>query len=186
VGTTALSQKAQVLTNSGFSTEGAEEIVRALEALGPYVFANVLARATKVAVQPAVEAARRALVTNKSVETGLLKESIGDKQKKYKRSGVVVSLLGARRGFKRQVGEKSASARQAWRTGKTTRAIYRNPQNYAHLVESGHRTRSGSMVQGKPFLGPAFRANRSRMIAVLEESLGKKIAAKYKQMAKGK
>ncbi len=133
-----------------------------------------------------VEKAARSRVTKSS---GLLKKSIGRKVIGNRTSGVVVGLIGPRKGFGATVT----------RADGTT--VYEDPVHIAHLVEFGRRaveargkvlsTGKGGRVFGKrvkaaparPFLRPAWTATKAEAERVIAARVKVEIA---KQAAKGK
>lgn len=103
-------------------------------------------------------------------ETGLLKKSLGSKVKVYRNTGVVVGIVGPRKGFRQEVLRKKGRWFPAM--------VISDPIRYAHLVELGT-----SHSQAKPFLGPAVNdssvAIRNAMAAEITKGL-------QDQAAKGK
>lgn len=156
-----------------------ELLQRQLEQLPLAVVRQIVPKAVSKQLTPIVRAARQRLQAAGAVQTGLLAKSLGKKRKIYKRSGVIVGLVGARSGFKQQVRVRRATAREAWQTAKTTRAIYRNPVHYAHLVEGGTRH-----SQAKPFLAPAWSANRASMEQDLRAGIGREVETTWARLAK--
>ena len=59
-----------------------------------------------------------------------LKKSLGVKVKTYRASGVIVGLIGPRRGFREQVGVRT-------RGKNVGQPVYYDPAKTAHLVEKG-------------------------------------------------
>lgn len=111
--------------------------------------------------------------------TRQLRKAIGRRVRKYRAGAVVVGLVGPRRGF-----------RIVLPNGKTV-----DPVKYAHLVEFGRRAvtakkklladKLGGVVFGKsvraaapkPFLRPAYDANRAKIPAELARQLNLALAA---------
>lgn len=84
-------------------------------------------------------------------ESGLLKKSIGTKVKTYK-SGVVVGIIGPRKGFRRPVIVSRATKKGERKGTAGVRVVYRDPAKYAHLVHGGtqaHGLGAGSQVRRK-------------------------------------
>ena len=133
---------------------GERELIAALKKLPNNVFKRVVVGASRKAMRPVITAARAAA----PVDTGLLKKSIGAKVKVYPRKGNIVSMVGARGGFK----------------DKDTK---QNPAIYAHLVEGGHvlrRIKKGPVigrVAAKPFLKPAFGPASSQIVGRFRDML---------------
>lgn len=165
--------------------EGAEQLERKLRLLEPKLFKKVIRNASKKAMQPMVVAAK----TKAPIETGLLKKSIGMKQKQYTRARVVATIVGPRKGFKKLVKVLDQFG--------NLKEQYRDPVNYAHLVEFGtaaHALGSGSdsrkqVASGaqhpgsdaKPFLRPAFDENEHKALAIYRAELSKGVIAEATQ-----
>lgn len=69
-------------------------------------------------------------------ETGLLKLSLGSKVATYAKSNSIVVVTGPRKGFKRAL-TKTKRGKLRYAKKGTSGEKYRNPVNYAHLVELG-------------------------------------------------
>lgn len=127
--------------------KGFRELTAKLDQLKRSVRNRILRKAVTAAAGIVVNAAKAAC----PVETGQLRKSIGKRIKTYRRTGVVVGIVGPRTGFKNAT------------TG-------RNPTKYSHLVEFGSATSAA-----KPFLRPAFDGNQSaclqKMAEVIEQEL---------------
>lgn len=154
---------------------GGDPLIRKLNTLPDKLFVKGLVWASRRAMKPVVAQAKE----NAPVEHGLLKRSIGVKVKKYKRAGIVLTMVGPRSGFGMEVDGRK-----------------RDPVYYAHLQEGGHRivrpnslqTRWSKKVQniirvkgtgetvghvaGRPFLRPALVNNESKVVSVLRSDLG--------------
>ena len=175
-----------------FDLTGDVELIQKLNTLGDRVYKKVLSLASSRAVKPVIDTARRLAPK----ETGLLKKSIGTKQKKYPKNGVVVAIVGPRTGFAQDVVVDTPYGKMKSR---------RDPAKYAHLVEYGTRAHSTAALsnnkirpnksgevseenrlgfaiamQGgdnhpgatpKPFMRPAFDANTNRVIAIFRQEL---------------
>lgn len=97
----------------------------------------------------------------------LLKKSIGQKVKTYK-SGVVVGIVGPRKGFRAEIGKRV-------RKGKKSNVgdpIYADPVNYAHLVELGTKH-----SKAQPFLRPALEESKDEIRAIFAEEIRAGLAA---------
>ena len=167
--------------------KGDKILDKKLSDLQPLILSRVIRRATGAAMTPVVQSARKNLKKNKTFDTGALSRSIGKKTKVYKRSGVVVTLVGPRRGFK---DAKSG----------------RNPTNYAHLIELGFRvvkrsrSSAGSFlreakgfrktsetltkVPAKPFLRPALDDNENAVLSRYRRELARGIERVGKKMGR--
>lgn len=101
---------------------GIEDLDRKLKKLTNQQFRAIVGKASNRAMKPVEKIARAGAPR----ESGLLRKSIGRKQKRYKRASVTVTMVGPRIGFKKLV---SVPGRK--------KAQLRNPAMYAHLVEGG-------------------------------------------------
>lgn len=72
-----------------------------------------------------------------------LKKSLGKKVKSYAKKGVVIVVVGPRRGFRKQVGVRK-------RGNNVGQPVYYDPSKTSHLVEKGT-----SHAAAKPFARPA-------------------------------
>lgn len=126
---------------------------------------KALRRAVTIATRKLARAAKDRAKGFK--RTGTLWKSLGSKVKVYASSGAVVGIVGARQGFRTQIGvAKKDSAETTRYPRKTGDPIYANPVKYLHLVELGtHRSRAN------PFLADALRATRSVIKATLVEEI---------------
>ncbi len=180
---------------SSVSLTGDVELMRLLENLPDKVFKKVIGKASRKAMAPVVKSARR----KAPAETGLLRKSLGTKQKAYKKNGVTVTIVGPRKGFKSKV--KVDDGRGGTRTES------RNPANYAHLVEFGTRPHSTSAgvssrskdertkaftatqttkhpgTQAQPFMRPAFDQNRGNIVRIMHEELAAGVVTEAKKLA---
>lgn len=141
--------------------EGVEALVKSLEDLD----AKLRKRVLKKAVGEASKMVLRAAKAGVRKDTGLLKKSLGRKVKVYRHSGVVVAIVGPRKGFKTAVTRKGQA-----------KATFANPTQYAHLVELGT-----SRSQAFPFMGPAFEQTKAAAREAMEE-----IVAEGLKSAKGR
>lgn len=128
-------------------------------------------------------------------ELGLLRKSIGQVVRVYRNSGVVVAVVGPRKGFRLPAKRKKGK----WRETPVPPAGHANPLFYAHLVELGvapHRigkgsstrkkTGSGRMHPGhpaKPFLTPAATGQAAAVGAAMAKAVTEGLA---RAVAKGK
>lgn len=125
-------------------------IVRSLAAINKRLARKALRKAVTVAGRVVRDDAKNRV----AVRTGLLRKSLGVRVRTYLARGVVVAVVGPRRGFRRDVPGVGTV----------------DPVNYAHLVEYGTNKSAA-----KPFLRPAWDENKERIVAamrgILEESL---------------
>lgn len=110
---------------------GMDRLLKRLDGLEKKVRNQILRKATFKASEPVYKDARRSAPKG---ETGLLKKSIGRRVRVYRKSGVVVVVVGPRTGFR-----KSRAGRVVTALGKKYQAAGVNPTRYAHLVEFGRR-----------------------------------------------
>ena len=138
LGRTKSQQRSNV--TAGLTLQGDRELLNMLNALPDRVFAKVVKRATNSAMTPVLRDAKKIASSNLIKDTGLLAESLGRKQKVYKRSGIVVVIVGPRKGFKRKVERNYF--------GGEKKMVWADPLHYAHLVEFGHRlVHGGALVR---------------------------------------
>lgn len=180
------------------SLVGDKELIAKLNSLGSKVYRKVIKQASRKAFAPVIKSARE----KAPKESGLLKKSIGVKQKAYPRNGRFVTIVGPRTGFAKTV---------VVNTPFGPKKIKRDPVKYAHLVEFG--TQAHSLSQGaenrirgnseenrigfaiamqggndhpgataKPFMRPAFDGNESRAKQIMRSEL----AAGVVREARGK
>jgi len=90
------------------------------------------------------------------IRTGLLRKSLGRKVKAYRKSKLILGLIGPRMGFVRVINGKKV-----------------DPTNYAHLVEFGH-----GRVKPKPFVRPA-RDNTKNSVMASFVTIAKKEITDY-------
>ena len=188
---------ARATTRIGISLIGDKELVRKLEALGPKVYKKVVAQASRKAWAPVTKTAK----AKAPKATGLLRKSLGTKQKKYARNGVIVTLTGPRTGFEQDVTVQTPYGPMKRR---------QNPSKYAHLVEFGTASHAlavgaesrvrldkqgnqsdenklgnaiaaqgGKMHPGsppQPFMRPAFDSNKSKAVSIMRRELAAGIA----------
>mgnify|MGYP006935485075 CR=1 FL=1 len=181
---------------------GDKKLIAALNSLGGTQLNKIVRAAETKAMRPMAKSAK----ANAPVETGTLKKSIGVKTKTYRRSGTVVTVVGPRIGFEREVTVETP-------TGERIREV-RNPSKYAHLVEFGtaaHAVKKGAInvirhnterereglaiaqsatatekhrgAQKKPFLRPAFDSNKGGAQAILHAELGRGVEKLAKKKA---
>lgn len=154
---------------------GLEETIKRLDGLKRRVKNTILRKAMRRATAIVLKAARG----NCPKDTGLLRKSLGSKVKAYRQSGVVVGLVGPRKGFKQEVTRKGGGKMQA------------DPVRYAHLVEFGRKEvtttktvlsdgttvfgRSVRMVPPRPFLRPAWDQNKAAVREVIANTVAEEL-----------
>ena len=134
--------------------EGLEELRDKLLKLKRVTGRKVVRKALNEASKPILRTAKAKV----PVDTGLLRKSLGRKQKSY-RGGRSVVIIGPRTGFKREV--TVAGKKQV-----------RNPAKYSHLVEFGTRR-----TAAKPFLRPAFDELLHQTVAAITNTIADGIEA---------
>lgn len=138
-------------------------------------------RLTRKAADSAMRVARKKARSAAPIETGELRRQMDIRTKAYPKSGVVVSVVGPKRG--RTAAAESRLTRQAAEFGparsrrgqaalerrrsNASKALKRVPANYFHLVELG--TRRG--VKATHFLERALTRNRSAILGKFRSTL---------------
>lgn len=149
-----------------FRVYGYDTVLRRLQRMKQGARNRVLRPAVTKALKPLLASARSLA----RVRTGLLRRSLHWKTLTYRRSGVVVGLVGARTGFK--------ATRQGKRTitplGKKYKALGINPVRYAHLVEFGHG--GPRPARPYPFLRPAWDANKALVARIVQAEVAAGLA----------
>jgi hypothetical protein len=128
-------------------------------------------------------------------QTGLLEQSFGKKTKTYARAGVVVTVVGPRKGFK-----KKFTIKRTINGKEVLYEEYRNPVSYAHLVEKGTEPHSlGSGTEGRkgidkggghhpgakanPILQRAFWRNQRVILGIYRAELAEGVERVATEMA---
>lgn len=122
--------------------------------------ARLLARAAKANLRDRRKDQKKDGITR----TGQLRLSIGSKVETYG-DGIVVALIGPRRGFRIQVGTRTRDGKK----GKAGDPIYHDPANVAHLVEYGHK--GPSPAPAYPFMRPAWEQNKSAIERIYRDEI---------------
>lgn len=125
---------------------GADALIRKLEALPGKVYRRVVRKAINKGATPMVKAARRYAPR----ESGLLAKSMGKKLKSYFARGVVLSVVGPRGGFGKEVTLPDGTSE------------YRDPVKYAHLVEFGT-----DHSPAQPFMRRAYEENKTALMSAM-------------------
>ncbi len=144
--------------NIGMRLVGQRELIFALKQLPKNVYARVIAKTNNLCMKPTLAMARSLV----PVRYGILKKSLGMITKKYPSKGIIMSIIGARTGFRQTVGmevklgaKRGAGGRfESKGTKQLTGTV--DPTKYAHLVEFGHGGKHPA--QPHPFLRPAWDA----------------------------
>lgn len=166
----------------GIVLTGDKELEKKLLGLEKKVYNRVVRGATERSMRPVRDSAKQRALAIK--DTGLLAKSIGVKTKSYPRKRVVVSLVGPRKGFKREVTRTTTLPDGR----EVTKKMLANPANYAHLVEFGtqaHSLGGGSQIRdglqfpgaihpgtvARPFLRPAFDEKEMQILSIYRREL---------------
>ena len=138
-------------------------VIKTLRWLPTKLADKILKKAVGVASRKLAKAVKNGL----PVRTGILKKSIGVKIKRYKNTKIIVGVIGARKGFRTQVGTyKRDSRKSAKYPHKKGDPIYVNPVNYLHLVELGtERSRAFKILENTTnSMRPTIRAEMIKAI----------------------
>jgi HK97 gp10 family phage protein len=127
------------MAEPAIALEGDKELERQLKKMPDVLFQKTVSKAVSKAMTPINRQARAN--ANAVKDTGALKRSIGKRTRKYKKSGVVVGVVGVKRDHSEtdDKGKKHV------------------PTNYAHLVEYGHKIAVGGTLAYES-LGEVFKA----------------------------
>lgn len=124
----------------------AKALERKLITLGPRVERKVIGQAVTKSLAPVRNESRRIL--RKDKVTGTLVRSIGNKTKRYS-DGVIVGMIGARRGFATVL---RAPQPDGLNTKRASRLRKHDPTHILHLIEFGakpHAIRAGTRTSAK-------------------------------------
>jgi HK97 gp10 family phage protein len=153
---------------------GVDLVMKAMHDLGDRKTKNALRAGFKKAARRFREVARSKLVPGHGYETGLLKKSL-DFKVYTSPNGSVGAVIGPGKAFKKGVVKGKRGKLRVMRKKEIAAGIketeMRTPINYAHLVEYGHKMRSGGTVEPRPFLRPAFEATKGEAITIVETEL---------------
>ena len=142
---------------------GDKKLIRALERLGGAAQRRVVRPGVTKALSPITGAAKKNVTAQGAKRTGLLRKSIRAVVRTYRGSGIIWGGVGINPAI---VGVDERG-RTAW------------PIMYAHLVERGtYRTRA------KPFLRPAFDANKGRALRILEATVRTNLEKEVRRAAR--
>lgn len=129
---------------------GDKELRRKLLSLAENTQRKVTRQAVNKAATPVVRSAKSKV----SVQSGLLKKSMGKRVKTYKQTQTVVAVIGAKRS-----------------TSGTYRGKLRRPANYSHLAHNGFVTTDGKQVPGNPFLQQAMAEQEGNALSTLKTEM---------------
>jgi len=136
------------------------KLERAMAKLPDKVYAKVVGAAASFAMRAVVTAARK----KAPVRSGTLRKSIGTKRKKYKRSGVVVVVVGVRKGYRDpETGEEPANIVHLVEYGAKAHTISGRPLIINGDVVWGTVHHPGARAQ--PFILPALREQAPKVLA---------------------
>jgi len=124
----------------GLKIEGVDNLLLVLKQLPPKVEQDIIGAALALPSRKLTEAAK-GFIRLGTRGTGLLERSIVFVIRKTRAKGIILSLIGPRR------GESVINAH-----GKKV-----NATRYAHLIEFGHLNRDGSYTAARPWLRPAIK-----------------------------
>jgi len=143
--------------------DGLDGTLKMLKWLPKKLGEKVLKKAVGIASRKLSKAVKNGL----PVRTGILKKSIGAKIKQYRNTKIIVGVVGAKKGFRTQVGTyKRDSRKSAKYPHKKGDPIYVNPVNYLHLVELGtERSRAFRILENTTnAMKPTIRAEMIKAI----------------------
>lgn len=132
-------------------TEGLEQALRKLDVLKGSAQTRVVRGALTKASVPVLDAMKAKCPTLH----GNLKRALG--RKTTKRRGGATVILGARRGFRKQIGSISRGLNKG-------KPIFEDPANIAHLVEFGHG--GPHPAPPHPFARPAWDETKDEAMAI--------------------
>lgn len=136
---------------------GTKELAKLLKKLPEKIRKKSLRAAISKASTPILKDAKRRVTK----DSGLLKKALKRQIETKKKSGIVSAKIGP---DKTVQGVVTVYKRK---DGSEVKAN-RKPVRYAHLVEKGH---GGKSAKPKPFLFPAFEANKAKALSIMTEEL---------------
>lgn len=141
--------------------------------------ANLVAKeagkACNKAMTPVLRTARQ-LVTQR---TGLLRKSLGKKQKKYGQKGNIYTIIGPLTGFKDPAtGENPVNIAHLVEFGTKGHVIKPEKKRALRFTSAGFADIARASVQhpgatAKPFMRPAFDAHKEQVLQIVGTELGK-------------
>lgn len=138
--------------------DGLQQLFASLASLENKIKRKILRKAATAAGGIILKRARQLVIK----DTGLLKKSLGKKIKAYP-SGVVVAVVGPRKGFRQPVTRIKGR--------KTPKTEIANPTKYAHLVELGT-----VKAPARPFLKPAIDGQQSAIRDAVANAIRQELA----------
>jgi len=152
--------------------EGLKELQYALNQLPK----EIQARPLRSAVSAAAKVIADDVKTQVPVETGTLKSAVYRyRSRRNSTTGRETFFVGIRQGKAKYAN--TARNRRAGRVGKTYKT--QGEAFYWRFLEFGTKK-----MQARPFLRPAFEANKQKAVEVMKERLSKAIQAQAKKLAK--
>lgn len=153
--------------------EGVAELMAALDGFKAAAQRRITRPAVTAASVVVLRAIRQRAPTKKAGRTGQLRKSLGRVVRTYKATGVVMAVIGPRKGF--------ISVDEAGRKV--------NPVKYAHLVEYGtapHMVRGALHPGGraKPFMRPGWHESEGKAKSVLYARIAVEIEKEGQRQAK--
>ncbi len=145
--------------------EGVEQLLKQLDAISSKLRKKTLRKAITQAARMVKDSAKARVPRRRKADIpkylnykgGQLRKSLAHKIKVY--DGAVVGIVGARKGFRIQIGERKSGS-----------PVFVNPVKYLHLVELGTRHSKASH-----FLREALRTNlqavKTRITEAVEQAI---------------
>jgi len=150
---------------------GLQGVRRRLEAISVRLRKDILKKATAAGAQILAKEVKAKAPS----QTGLLRKSIGYKVRIYRGGEKIVAVVGPRTGFKALVvhagGEVALQktkkgARLTWDVPGSTLS-WRNPTQYAHLVELGHG--GPHPAPAHPFMRQSIDSAHDRIVSMMRQ-----------------
>tara|TARA_R110000868_G_scaffold93805_1_gene259367 strand:+ start:3056 stop:3553 length:498 start_codon:yes stop_codon:yes gene_type:complete len=152
----------------GVNVSGVSELLAVLKQLPPAIEQKVLAAAVSVPARKMAKAAR-GFIETATRGKGTLAKSIDFSTRRMASKGLVMSLVGARRGAS-AINEQGVKV---------------NATRYAHLIEYGHAKRNGAgTVAARPWLRPAITQAQFFITNDIANGLQLGMAAELRKLVK--
>lgn len=151
----------------GVRITGVYDLLVTLKQLPPAIEQKVLAAALSVPARKMAKAAR-GFIGTATRGKGTLAKSIDFRTSKSPKKGLVISLVGPRRG-------EAAISESGQRVNAT---------RYAHLIEFGHADRGGGTVAARPWLRPAITQAQFFVANDLAEGIKRGMAVELRKLVK--
>ena len=145
--------------------QGTKELNRAITRLAPELQRAAESAVLRAGAKPIATAAKAKAPVGRGKHRGLLKKSIGANVKKVR--GETSARIGARTGWKVEVGEKTVTTGVLFKKRKKKK-VYKDPSKYSHLVEFGT-----SHSAAQPFIRPAVESTQSQVVGAMAEGYDK-------------